>query len=61
MFNNKKGQIMRHPYATLMIIGLATAGAISVTNKVKSMFSCKKENLSCMVKSVKDDYKQMMG
>ena len=46
MFNNKKGQIMRHPYATLMIIGLATAGAISVTNKVKSMFSCKKENLS---------------
>ena len=29
--------IMRHPYATLTIIGLATAGAISIWSAAKNM------------------------
>ena len=59
MFNNKKGQIMRHPYATLAIIGLATAGAIGLTNKVKNIFSCKKNSVSCKIKGIKENSEQM--
>ena len=59
MFNNKKGQMMRHPYATLAIIGLATAGAIGITNKIKSVFTCKKDNISCMMKGMKENFGQM--
>ncbi|MBO7196229.1 MAG: hypothetical protein J6V80_02740 [Clostridia bacterium] len=36
MFNGKKGRIMRHPYATLTLIGLAAVGAVSIGDKVKS-------------------------
>ena len=51
--------MMRHPYATLAIIGLATAGAIGITNKIKSVFTCKKDNISCMMKGMKENFGQM--
>lgn len=50
MFNNKKGCIMRHPYATLMIIGLAAVGAVSIGEKVKGFFYSKTRCLSSMMK-----------
>lgn len=45
MFSNKKGKIMRHPYATIVVLGLATVGAISITTKVKQFF---KEKNCCV-------------
>lgn len=60
MLSNKKGRMLRHPYATLAIIGLATAGALSITSKVKTMFSCKKECISNMMKGMKDSSRDMI-
>ena len=37
MLKGKTMGIMRHPYATLTIIGLATAGAISIWSAAKNM------------------------
>ena len=55
MFNSKKGSIMRHPYATLMIVGLAAAGAISIGEKIKSFCSSKTKCLEGMMHSMKKD------
>ncbi len=59
MFQSKKGHIMRHPYATLVIIGLATAGAMSIGEKVKSFCSGKTKCLSGMMHSMKKDMMTM--
>ena len=59
MFSNKKGQIMRHPYATLAIIGLAAMGAMSIGEKVKSFCSGKTKCFSGMMHSMKKDVMQM--
>lgn len=59
MFSNKKGKIMRHPYATLTVIGLATVGALSISHRVKSFFSCKMGHLSNMVSGMKKDIQEM--
>ncbi len=53
MFNNKKGHIMRHPYATLVIIGLAAAGAVSIGERIKSFCSCKTKSLSTMMSGMR--------
>lgn len=58
MFNNKKGHIMRHPYATLAIIGLAAAGAISIGEKIKCFCSGKSKTISNMMSSMKHDMHQ---
>lgn len=55
MFQSKKGNIMRHPYATLLIIGLATAGAMSIGNKIKNICQGKSNCLSGMMHGVKKD------
>lgn len=55
MFNNKKPNILRHPYATLMIVGLAAAGAISIGEKIKSFCSSKTKCLEGMMHSMKKD------
>ena len=55
MFNNKKPNIFRHPYATLMIVGLAAAGAISIGEKIKSFCSSKTKCLEGMMHSMKKD------
>lgn len=55
MFNCKKGSIMRHPYVTLVIIGLATAGAITIGEKIKSFCSCKTRSLSTMMSGMKNN------
>jgi hypothetical protein len=54
VFNNKKGKIMRHPYATIVVLGLATVGAISITSKVKQFFKEK----SCCVGNMFNGIKQ---
>lgn len=59
MFNNKKGNILRHPYATLMVVGLATAGAITIGGKVKQLFTYKGGSLSNMLGRMKNDTEMM--
>ena len=55
MFNSKKGRIMRHPYATLAIVSLAAAGAISLTNKTKKLFTEKSKALTGMFNKMKSE------
>lgn len=55
MFNNKKGSIMRHPYVTLAVLGLATVGAVGIGQKVKSFVDNKTRCISGMVSSMKKD------
>lgn len=55
MFNAKKGRIMRHPYATLAVIGLAAAGVVSIGEKVRNFATCKAKCLSNMVCKIKKD------
>ena len=50
MYKNKNRRIMRHPYATLTVLSLATAGAISLTQKGKQLL---KDKTACLT--------QMMG
>lgn len=59
MFNNKKGNILRHPYATLMVIGLATAGAITIGDKIRCMFRGGSHSISNMIKGMKPDSDMM--
>ena len=57
MFNNKKSQIMRHPYITLALVGLATVGVVSISEKVKRFCKCKGHsmpNILCRMKSDSD-------
>ena len=53
MFCGKKSRIMRHPYLTLAVLGLAVAGAITITNNVRDFISDKSRCVGNMVKSVK--------
>lgn len=55
MFNSKKGRIMRHPYVTLAVVGLAAVGAVSIGEKVKG-FCCEKTKcVSNMLTSMKEN------
>lgn len=56
MFGNKKGQIMRHPYATLAIIGLAAVGAISIGERVKCFCKEKVKCVSQMMGGMKNEF-----
>lgn len=53
MFNCKKGRMMRHPYATLAVIGLATAGVISLANMGKQLFREKSECVKDAIRKMK--------
>ena len=55
MFNGKKSHIMRHPYLTLMVFGLATVGAMTITKGVKDYFCDKGRCVTNMMKSVRGD------
>ena len=56
MFGGKKGRMMRHPYAMLALVGLATAGALVIGGKVKGFVSEKVECAKYMMKNMKRDY-----
>ena len=53
MLSNKNGRKMRHPYATLAIVGLAVAGAMSIASKTKKFVKEKTKCLSSMAKSMR--------
>ena len=53
MFNNKKGRMVRHPYVALAIIGLATAGAVTIGNKVKGFFVDKMPGVKSMMNDMR--------
>ena len=55
MFMNKSGRKMRHPYASLAILGLAAVGVVSIVNKGKKLVKEKADCISGMVKSMKYD------
>lgn len=55
MFNAKKGRIMRHPYATLLLVGLATVGAISIGEKVKGFCSDKTRCVGDMIAGIREN------
>lgn len=44
---------MRHPYATLLVIGLATAGVISIGEKVKCFCFRRRSDISTMMQGIK--------
>ena len=52
MFNRKKGRMMRHPYATLAVLGLAAVGVISISEKMKCFFGDKARCVSNMLSSM---------
>jgi hypothetical protein len=52
MFNRKKGGIMRHPYATLVVLGLAGVGVLSISEKAKSFFNGKIKCVGNMITSM---------
>ncbi len=58
MFNNKKAGFMRHPYAMLTVIGLATAGALAVGSKVKCFLTDKTKQMSHMMHNMKNEFQQ---
>ena len=55
MFNSKKGSIMRHPYVTLTVLGLAAVGAVGIGQKVKGLVMSKTRCISGMVSGMKKD------
>ncbi len=59
MFSSKKGSIMRHPYATLAVIGLAAAGVVSITEKARSFVMGKAGAIGNMMRGMKKDSQMM--
>ena len=55
MLKGKKCHLMRHPYLTLAILGLAVTGAVTITNSVRSFISDKSRCVGNMMKSVRGD------
>lgn len=55
MLKGKKCHIMRHPYLTLTVMGLAAVGVMTITNKVRSFMSDKSHCVSGMMKSARMD------
>ena len=55
MFNGKKGRIMRHPYLTLTVLGLATVGVISISDRVKCFWHSKTRCVENMLSTMKKD------
>ena len=53
MFNGKKGRIVRHPYLTLTLVGLATVGAVSISEKVKELMNGRMKGMSGVMSGMK--------
>ena len=47
---------MRRPYATMIVLGLATVGAISITSKVKQFFKDKGMCVGNMINGMHRDH-----
>ncbi len=54
MFQSKKGRMMRHPYVSLALIGLATVGVMSISNRVKGFFMEKSSQVKGMMSEMKN-------
>ena len=46
--------MMRHPYMTLAVLGLAAVGVVSITEKVKCFFYDKTKCVGNMLTSMKE-------
>lgn len=55
MYKARKGHIMRHPYLTLTILGLAVTGAVTITNHIKGFCMDKGRCVGNMVRGMKND------
>jgi hypothetical protein len=55
MLKGKKCHIMRHPYLTLAVLGLAATGAVAITNRVRGFLTDKTRCVGNMVKSIRMD------
>ena len=55
MLKSKKGCIMRHPYLTITVLGLAATGAISISPRVKGFLKEKSCCVTNMVKGMKSN------
>lgn len=55
MLKGKKSHIMRHPYLTLTVLGLAATGAVVITNRVRCFLTDKTRCVSGMMRSIKMD------
>ena len=56
MFKGNKSHIMRHPYLSLAVFGLAVTGAVTITNSIRGFIGDKSRCLTNMVKSMKDEH-----
>lgn len=54
MFSHKKGSIMRHPYVTIAVLGLAAVGAVGIGQKVKGFVDSKAKCITSMVSGMKN-------
>ncbi len=59
MFSSKKSGIMRHPYATLTLVGLAAIGAVSIGEKVRNLCMGGTKCIGNMFAGMKKDYGQI--
>ena len=55
MLKGKKCHIMRHPYLTLTVVGLAAVGVMTITNRLRSFMNDKGHLVGGMMKSVRED------
>lgn len=58
MFSHKKGSIMRHPYVTIAVLGLAAVGAIGIGQKVKGFVDSKAKCLTGMMSGMKNHVRE---
>ena len=56
MFQNKKGRMMRHPYVSLAVIGLAAVGVMSITDRVKGFIAEKADRMKGMMTEMKNNH-----
>ena len=60
MFSHKKGSIMRHPYVTIAILGLAAVGAVGIGQKVKVFVDSKIKCINGMMNGMKNHTSESM-
>ena len=53
MILNKNGRKMRHPYATMAVLGLAATGVVSIVNKGKKFVKNQKNKIVSTMNGMK--------